>query len=119
MSARAATPRPRASRYASGVPSIAITEAEIVAVYSDVSRADPTPGAEETPPPSRTTNATIGASRYRASSPPSHGSGLRARAITPQPAPTTPRRPIGTAEARPENFGFNGVSPFFFNVSLR
>src|SRR5665213_2126758 len=100
------------------MPSSAITTVEIVAVSSEVSSAEPTPGADDTPPPSRTTNATIGASRYRASSPPSHGSGLRALASIAQGAlaPTALRTPAGTAAASPVSFGESGVSPLLVNV---
>ena len=45
----------------------------------EVPSAAASPGDEDTPPPRRTTNATIGTSRYRASSPASHGNGLLAR----------------------------------------
>ena len=79
---RPMTPRLRASRYASGVPSTVITAVATVAVNSDVASAEPSPGTPGAPPARRTANATIGTSRYRASSPPSQGSGLLARLRT-------------------------------------
>ncbi|MCW2971211.1 MAG: hypothetical protein JWO23_2338 [Solirubrobacterales bacterium] len=53
-----------------------MTAVAIVAVSSDVSRADAKPGEGLTPPARRPMKATIGASRYRTMSPLSHGSGL-------------------------------------------
>jgi hypothetical protein len=65
-----------------------MTAVATVAVPSEVSSAEENPGAELTPPAARPTKAAIGAIRYSASSPPSHGSGLLAparRALSARP----------------------------------
>jgi hypothetical protein len=69
--------RPRANRYASGVPTTAITAVAIVAVSTETHSAEPAPGLDNRlVVASRPRKSPIGLSRYSASRPPSHGSGV-------------------------------------------